>query len=163
MARARKANWRRIKRHRNYTVDEVARVLGVCKGTVRRWVKTGLPALIDKKPLLILGDDLIAFHKAKAKYRQKCQPHECYCVKCRAPRPPAGDMAEYIPIKATNGNLRALCPDCETLMHKRVNLDQLSRIRGTLQVSIPQALARLMDSPNSSTNVHLVKEPKTHA
>jgi len=163
MARARKANWRRIKRHRNYTVDEAARVLGVCKGTVRRWVKSGLPALSDKKPHLILGDDLVAFHKAKAKHRQKCQPHECYCVKCRTPRAPAGGMAEYIPITATNGNLRALCPECESLMHKRVNLEQLAKIRGTLQVSIPQVQTRLVDCPNSSTNEHLAREMKPHA
>jgi DeoR/GlpR family transcriptional regulator of sugar metabolism len=33
----------RIKIHRSYDVTEAARALGVAKGTVRRWLKDGLP------------------------------------------------------------------------------------------------------------------------
>jgi DNA-directed RNA polymerase specialized sigma24 family protein len=33
----------RIKTHRSYDVTEAARALGVAKGTVRRWLKDGLP------------------------------------------------------------------------------------------------------------------------
>ena len=83
MARSRRPNWRGIKIHRNYEVGEAARDLRVCKGTVRRWIKSGLPTLTDRKPMLILGEDLIAFHKARTGKRQTCQPNECYCVKCR--------------------------------------------------------------------------------
>jgi hypothetical protein len=110
----------RVKIHRNYTVDEASRALGVAKITLRRWIKEGLPALTDQKPMLILGSDMVAFLTKRKAPSQTCQPFECYCVKCRAPKRPAGDMAEYIALTPTLGNLRAICPTCGTLMHKRM-------------------------------------------
>ena len=37
--RVRRFNPRRVKIHRNYTVEEVARLFGVHKNTVRDWLK----------------------------------------------------------------------------------------------------------------------------
>lgn len=51
----RRFNWSRVKVHRSYTVDEAARLLGVTKGTIRRWIGAGLPAITDRKPFLILA------------------------------------------------------------------------------------------------------------
>lgn len=163
MTISRRANWRAVKLHRNYTVDEAARLLGVCKATVRRWIKAGLPVLRDQKPLLILGDDLAAYHKARVARRKKCQSQECYCVKCRAPREIAGGMAEYVPITTTSGNLRALCNVCGTLMHRRIALEQLANLEEILENAIPQAQSHLMDTPNPSLNGHLEKETEPHA
>src|SRR6266705_111340 len=117
MAR-RKPGRHRVKIHRNFTVDEAARALGVAKITVRRWIKDGLPALTDQKPMLILGADLAQYLAKSKAPSQPCQPFECYCVKCRAPQRPAGDMAEFIPLTPTVGNLRGICPSCGTMMHK---------------------------------------------
>ena len=57
---AKRLNWRKVKKHRSYTVDEVARLLSVHKGTVRRWTKNGLKVLDDQRPLLILALTLSA-------------------------------------------------------------------------------------------------------
>jgi hypothetical protein len=124
----RRPDWRGIKSHRSYTVEEAARGIGVAKGTVRRWIKQGLPSITDKKPALVLGADLIEFHRLQKKPKQSCLPHECYCVKCRKPRSPAGGMAEYVPLTATSGNLRAICPDCLKLMYRRVANRNVSTI-----------------------------------
>lgn len=123
---ARRSNRRAIKLHRNYTVDDAARALGVAKGTVRRWIKNGLPAIIDRKPILILGGDLIDYLDSRASSRKPCQLDECFCFSCREPRKPAFGMAEFIPITATGGNLRALCAECSTIMHKRVQRRRLA-------------------------------------
>ncbi|MBV9288215.1 MAG: helix-turn-helix domain-containing protein [Hyphomicrobiales bacterium] len=80
------------------------------KRTVRRWIKAGLPALTDQKPTLILGEDLLAFLTARKARSRRCRPEECYCVGCRSPQRPAGDMAEFIPLTTKTGNLRAICP-----------------------------------------------------
>ena len=48
---------RRVKIHRTYAVDESARLLGIAKGTVRRWLKQGLSAIDTRKPVLIRGSD----------------------------------------------------------------------------------------------------------
>jgi excisionase family DNA binding protein len=140
---------RGIKLHRNYTVDEAARTLGISKGTVRRWIRSGLPVLADQKPALILGADLLEFMKARSRPAQKCAPHECYCVKCREPRAPAGNIAELIPLTVTGGNLRALCPVCATLMHKRVAvsaLDALNRILDVKRLAAPNVSRKPPDT-----------------
>lgn len=143
MGRNRKASRRGIKIHRNYTVDEVARNLGVAKATVRRWIKSGLPALTERRPTIILGSDLAQFLSTPKAPCQTCQLHECYCVKCRIPQKPAGEMAEYISLTASTGNLRAICPTCGTMMHKRVRRDVLSALGSILDVTIAEAPSRL--------------------
>ena len=57
-------NHRLAKIHRNYTVDEVANLFAVHRNTVRQWIKSGLPTTDSRRPLLILGRDLVAFLKA---------------------------------------------------------------------------------------------------
>jgi excisionase family DNA binding protein len=162
MAR-RHPNWRGVNRHRSYTVDEAARARGVAKGTVRRWLKSGLPAISDRKPLLILGDDLAQFLEGRQAAKQTCKLNECFCFSCRAPRVPAAGMADFIPLSSTSGNLRALCSACTGVMHKRVSLAKLPELCAILDVTIMQARERIREMTNPSTNDHLPREPKTHA
>ena len=58
-------NHRHVKIHRSYTVEEIAKMLGKHKNTVRIWVKDGLPTIDDKRPMLILGHDLVEFIKKR--------------------------------------------------------------------------------------------------
>ena len=133
---AKRLNWRKVKKHRSYTVDEVARLLSVHKGTVRRWTKNGLKVLDDQRPLLILGPDLISFLLDKAPKKQTCKLDECYCLKCRKPRRPAYNEAEFMPDKAHSGRLRALCEECTTVMHKQVSLKHISALRDLINLDI---------------------------
>ena len=134
-----------LKSHRNYTVEEVARVLGVARGTVRRWVKKGLPFVTERRPRLIRGDDLLEFLAKLKAPKERCQLHECYCFKCRSPREPALRMADIICDRPTSGNLRALCLVCETWMHKRVSFAALNRLREKLDITVRQAGSSLKD------------------
>jgi excisionase family DNA binding protein len=127
---------RRVKIHRPYTVEEIARLLGTCRATVRRWLKSGLLAIDTRKPAIVRGSDLLEFLKARGKPKQTCPAGQCFCVKCRAPRPPAGAMAEFVVLTASSGNLRGLCPDCGTMMHRRTSQTQLEQIRSILEVTI---------------------------
>jgi hypothetical protein len=150
---ARCTGWRVVKSHESYTVDEVARNQGVAKGTVRRWLKTGLPALNEKRPCLILGGDLVDFLKGRKTPKQTCKPEECYCFRCKAPRKPAFAEAEYQPITPTNGQLIALC-ECSTLMHKRVSLATLDALKGILQITIRQQAKPIGKGEHASLNDH---------
>lgn len=156
--RRRRPDWRRIKIHRSYTVDEVARVLGVAKGSVRRWIKNGLPALNEQKPALVLGGDVIAFGRTRKVEKQRCKLHECYCVKCRAPRAPLGGMAEYVPVTKTNGNLRGICLYCGTLIHKRIAANKIPELSNVLTVSVTQGESHLLDSWKPCLNEYLEGE-----
>jgi len=134
---------RGIKMHRSYKVEEVARLLHVSKRTVRRWIKAGLAAITDQKPILIPGEDLLAFLATRKQRSRRCQPEECYCVKCRAPRRPAGGMADFIPLTIKTGNLQAICPVCGSLMHKRIRRDAVEALRRVLDVTVAQAAPSL--------------------
>ena len=124
----------------NYTVEEVAGLFGVYKGTVRNWVKMGLQAINDIRPMLIHGQDLRAFLQAqRVKNKRKCQLGEMYCFKCRAPKAPAIGMVDYEPKTATTGNLVGMCPDCDTIMNRRTSLAKLEQFRGQLDITMPQA------------------------
>ena len=127
---------RKVKIHRSYTIDEAARTIGAAKGTVRRWLDKGLPAIRDRKPILILGADLADYMARQARPKRSCPPGACYCIKCRDARQPDGGMAEFVQLTPTNGNLRGLCPACGTMMHRRTSLKQLEQIRAVLDVSI---------------------------
>lgn len=140
---SRRANWRLVKRHRSYTVGETAKLLRVAKGTVRRWLKAGLPSLQDQRPLLVLGDALVAFLKGRKPAKQRCRPCECYCFRCRAPRRPAFDEIEYWPVNATGGRISALCAECTTVMSKRVSRAAVELLEAELLVTIRQADERL--------------------
>jgi excisionase family DNA binding protein len=137
----RRPNYRLAKIHRSYTVEEAANLFGAHRNTVRRWIKTGLPTLDQNRPILIRGQALSDFLKARReKNKQTCQPGEMYCLRCRVPRSPAGDMADYKPLTDTLGNLTGICPVCHTMIYRRVNPVRLEQVRGKLQVTMPLAL-----------------------
>ena len=144
---------RRVKIHFNYTVEEAARLLGVHKNTVRTWIQNGLPTSDLRRPTLILGRQLAAFlHRRRFSNKRRCQPGQLYCVRCRAPKYPAADMADYVPVSGAWGQLRGLCPDCETLMHRRVSLANLPIVAAGLEVAVAKAKQRITDSAPPSLN-----------
>jgi hypothetical protein len=128
---------RRIKIHRNYTVEEAAKVIGTHKNIVRLWIKQGLPTADERRPTLILGNELRAFlENRKARRKHRLAAGQFYCFKCQAPKTPAKGMIDYNPSSPTLGNLMALCPDCETIMNRRTSLAGLNRAKGELDVKI---------------------------
>jgi hypothetical protein len=138
--RKRRPNHQLVKIHRSYTVEEVARLFGTHKNTVRAWVKAGLPTCDGKRPTLILGRELSNYlQERRRKNKRPCQPDEIYCVRCRAPKRPDGNMADYQPITATLGNLVGICPCCEAMIYRRTSRAKLSAIQANLDVRFSEA------------------------
>lgn len=150
---ARRANPHRVKLHRSYSVPELAACLGVHKNTVRHWQRDGLKSIDASRPVLFQGADVRAFiAKRNASRKRPCPPGTLYCFRCRAPRPPALGMLDYVAVNAASGNLRALCDTCDGMMHRRIRLGDLhSRMPG-MEVQIRQAAQRLRGSPPPSLN-----------
>jgi hypothetical protein len=146
-------NPRLVKLHRNYSVEEIARLFGIHKNTVRSWVKQGLEPIDGRRPTLILGRELSRFlQERRHKAKQPCGPGRIYCIACRAPKTPAGNMADCIPASTTVGNLCGICPDCQRLIYRRVNLVKIDAIRGNLEITFTRPHARIRESAVLSVN-----------
>jgi Helix-turn-helix domain len=113
---------RRIKTHFPYTVEEAADALGVHKNTVRMWIKGGLAVADDRRPTVMSGAAIRAFLENRLKARRSpLKPGEFYCFRCREPKSPAGGIADFVAAGGGLGTLTGLCPDCETIMHRRAS------------------------------------------
>jgi hypothetical protein len=108
-------------------------------------MKKGLPAITDKRPILILGNDLVEFLR-RSRRRATCALDECYCLKCRMPRKAAGGLADYTPVSSGGGNLSAICEYCGKMMFKRISSASLASVCRLLEVSVRQADRHLRDS-----------------
>lgn len=151
--RKRHPNHKLVKIHRSYTVEETARLFRIHKNTVREWIKVGLATTDKKRPALILGRDLALFLQARrAKNKQPCKLGEIYCVRCRAPKFPAGGIVEYQPNTETLGSLVGICPDCEGMIFRRANLAKLSAIQMNLDITFPEAVRQVSVSDLLTVN-----------
>ncbi len=157
-------NPRLAKIHRNYTTDEIANLYDIHKNTVSNWIKQGLPVCGIKRPFLILGRDLRVFLEAKrVKNKRPCKPDEIYCMRCRAPKKPAADLVEYKATTATLGNLVAICPDCESIMNRRISLTKLNQIPCYLSITESLEELRITECINPSVNSDLNIGEERHA
>ena len=156
----RRPNGRTIKQHYSYTTEEAARTLGVSKGTVRRWLKDGLPHISDQRPFLILGPDLRDFMINRGKQKRCCELHQCFCFRCKEPRAAASGMIDYIPRTALSGQISAICDDCGTIMHKAFSARKLHLLQRVADVSFPQGQPCLSDRAEPRGNDHFKQEPK---
>ena len=145
-----------VKIHRSYTVEEIADLFGIHKNTVRQWIKAGLATSDNKRPMLVLGLDLKAYLQARrVKKKHACKPGEIYCVRCRAPKFPAEDMAQYVPVTDKIGNLTAFCPDCESTINQRVSFARLGQFCRKLEVSFPQGMEHIVERTKPTVNSDL--------
>jgi len=142
---AKRLNWRRVKVNRSYTYEEAAKVLGVHKHTVRNWTEKGLEILASEKPHLIRGVALRTFLDNQRKQsKSKCAIGQLFCLKCRKPQYPGGEMLEYHPINLFSGNLMGICPICSIFMFRRCALADVDAVRGQSAVTFPHGPKRLV-------------------
>jgi hypothetical protein len=149
----RRHNPRRAKIHRNYSVEDIARLYSVHKNTVRNWVREGLKPIDDQRPTLVRGEEIQRFLSDKrASSKNTCGPGRLYCLPCRAPKTPAGNFAECVVEGDTSGVLQGICPDCDRMIYRRVNPEKLDAVRGGLDITVTQPLSRLRGTENLNVN-----------
>jgi hypothetical protein len=55
-------------------------------------------------------------------------------------------MVDFEPKTATSGNMIGICPDCDSLMYRRVSFAKLSVACGNLEVRLPEEAEHIVDS-----------------
>ena len=147
-------NPRRAKKHRAYSVNELADLLPAHKNTVHGWIKAGLPTVDGARPILIHGDDFQVWWAKRLKARKRpLKSGHLYCLKCREGKAPALGMVDYEATNAKTGNLKAMCETCGTMMHRRVRLADVAAKMPDLEVrrtvARPSIRERADPSPNT--------------
>jgi len=155
--RKRTYNLRRIKATWPYTVQEIARLFGLHKNAVLRWLNEGLQADRDGRPFLIRGDELIRFLSERQKSRKrKCGPTEFYCFKCRAPREAFLGIADVSIENASRLRLKSICATCSTPVSKVQSTKNFERIEKSFHIQKlegPHLIERNEASVNSDLEV----------
>lgn len=138
MPKPRHPNPQRVKLHRSYNIDEAARVTGKHPQTIRTWInEDGLPIIDKRRPHLIRGRDLRAFLVARRVLKRRpCPRGTLYCFRCREPRRPAFNAAEYRPRAQGGGNVTALCSECGAVMCRCTSEARLGEIFPGIDVRI---------------------------
>lgn len=156
-------NPRRIKIHRNYTVEEIAKLLGVHKHTVRRWEGVGLSSVDQRRPKLFRGVELHRFlTERRARARRPCPPGYLYCFRCKEPKRPAFDCADLLPMSESIANLCGIC-ECGALMYRRVGMRTAAAVCANLTIVIPEALIRIGETHPPTLNGDFIERWKTYA
>lgn len=136
------------KLHRSYTVDEVARLFGVHRNTVRGWVKAGLPTIDGHRPTMIQGRVLRDFlQERRDRAKRPCAPGTLYCCKCREGREPDSGTAVFEAGATGAGILRALCAVCGCRMFRRAHPTNLAAIMPLIAVRIVEAAPHIEERP----------------
>jgi len=113
-----------------------AKLLGVAQGTVRSWMRSGLPVVGAGRPRLIHGADLKTWLKDRQLARRCiCQPWEMYCLRCRAPRTPAQGSMIVDRRSGKTAILKAQCSACGPLMNRATRSDDAFSIVGQARSS----------------------------
>lgn len=143
---------RRVRRTRSYTVLELASALSIASGTVRRWVRDGMPLIDNGRPKLVNGAEFLAWHNARQTARKvKCGPRQMYCCKCRDARTFMPGSSLIIYRNEKSATVKARCIACGTAMNRHC-----SRQNAVEWVDLPR-LAKgqkphLIVSPNPLVN-----------
>jgi hypothetical protein len=117
----------RIRKRFAYSIDDVAKLFSVSKGTVHNWLKAGLKTIDHRRPYLIHGGDLFYYLKSRKESRkQPCGPSQIYCLRCRCPRRPYGMMVDVEFLNQVFAQVRGLCEECDVRMNRRSSVPNLA-------------------------------------
>lgn len=136
---AKRPNPRAIKAARTYTIEEAALALGVTIGTIRNWVKTGLPLMKSQRPYLILGDALRTFVMDRAnRAKVPLKPDQLYCFTCKAGRIPMGLLVDCIPQSPKTARLLGLCEVCGGTCNRMISLTKIDQFGQIFEVGMKE-------------------------
>ena len=140
---SRRHNLRRIKRCQCYSAIELARLLKVNIGTVRRWCMQGLRPIDAHRPYLFLGEHVAEFLRSRAMPRFKLDSGELLCVGCRAGRPTRDGLLWLEPRGPTTVNFVGFCVVSGHKMVRRVRIAEIAEKLGSARIASEDEIATM--------------------
>ena len=133
---AKRFSSRGISKHRSYTLEEAALIIGAHEQTLRHWGNNEtLVVMKSRKPHIVYGGDLIDCLEArKPKKRSRLPLGEFDCWSCKTRGKPFGLMADYISMTVKTGRLKALCGQCEGNVSRIIGAASLAEHSSTLEI-----------------------------
>ena len=133
-ARRRRYRVNLIKETYLYDTNEIAKLFGLHRNTVRHWIKEGLRPIDNRRPMLVHGVELKSFLTRRQKAReQKCALGEIYCFRCRVPRAPWEGVLDVAPHSEKIAKLKAICFVCETVMHRTIRCADIAKFLAVVE------------------------------
>ncbi|MEP7241398.1 MAG: helix-turn-helix domain-containing protein [Devosia sp.] len=144
-----------------YSVAEMAALYGCHRNTVRNWFRLGLQPIDDKRPAVVKGDALNAFHSARRLAgKRPCGPLEIYCAPCHKPQRPDGDMVEIEPINSKVWKVSGICPTCNRMLTQRVGAVRLAQFRALDGHTMTKPQVRIGDASAPSVNCDFTEKER---
>ena len=64
-------------------------------------------------------------------------------------------MADYTPVTEKFGNRVAICPDCNTIMNRRVSMARIGEFEGQVDINFTEAFRQIGERAKPSVNSDL--------
>ena len=111
---------RKVKRHRSYTVKELAELYEVGPNTVRQWIKKhSLPVIEGTYPVLIHWEAFRIWMTAwQAARKWTCADNEMSCLKCQSGRKVMAGTFRVTQTNEASFMLHGECETCRTPMNR---------------------------------------------
>ncbi|KUJ76301.1 hypothetical protein AVO45_13455 [Ruegeria marisrubri] len=117
---ARVFNWRALKEHRVYSIEEASALLRCAPRTLKRLLyEEGVQVIDDLSPMLVIGADLIPALRGR-NTKGKLAPGQMFCLGCKKPAYPDGGVVDDVAKPNQPSLLQALCSNCGAVMSRRV-------------------------------------------
>ena len=146
---SRRHNLRRLRNHQAYTAPELAEVLKINLGTVRRWCMEGLEPIERRRPFLFRGDQVAGWLAARVKPHRSLADGELLCVRCNAARLPRDRELTLIPRSPTTMDFHGFCGVCGLASFRRVRIADIDQKRGPCRIAYGDDEATVSSSGES--------------
>ena len=141
----------KVKRHRSYTVQELAELFEVGPNTVRQWIKKhGLPVIEGTYPALIHWEAIRKWMiEWQAARKWTCADNEMSCLKCQGPRKIKVGTFRVTQTNEASFMLHGECETCGKPMNRASSNAKLEAIKANFIGNAPPHNAPL-DAHNSN-------------
>ena len=142
-----KTDPRRLRSSLTYTVLELANALDRNPGTIRGWIKQGLPVLNSSRPTLILGSDAKDFlTKRQNAAKRPLKDDELLCLTCHEPRRPFEGLVDLHSEVGKPSRIVGFCEACEGVCSRVVGKAQIAQLSKFFEVQFHQGHSTLKEA-----------------